>query len=211
MNTFAARRIALSAAASVALVVLTAGPAMAAPGDAIGLSTEPGGSGTVVVSVPLLGTPNVVPGDSGERAISVRNDGESAGTLTATIVNVTLADDTTDPFYADLLINGRPVVDLLGQDTQLLTKDLAVGASVPVSMSYEFPLEATSGIDPDNLLEAHVDIRLTLAGSSDALAATGSDDARFALGGAVVGSVLIAAGISAVAARRRRESWTLRS
>jgi hypothetical protein len=203
MITSTARKIALATATSAALILLVSTSAYAAPGDAIGLSAGTNGSSTVVISVPLLGTPNVVPGDSGERTISVRNEGESAGTLTADIVNVTLAHDATDPFYVDLLINARPVIELLGQETHLLTTELAVGASAPVSLSYEFPLEATSGIDPNDLLQAHVDVRFTLEGDAGGLASTGSDIGSLALGGAVLGGALIAGGASIIVVERR--------
>ncbi len=98
-----------------------------------------------------LGEVRVVPGDAGSALLRVRNDGPTAGTLTVSIVDAEAlrkTDDDTwtpDAFYDDLTVNGVPASQLEGRRTRIQEVPLARGATVDVPLTYEFPVEATTG------------------------------------------------------------------
>ncbi|MBE9926714.1 hypothetical protein G8C93_12540 [Cellulosimicrobium cellulans] len=98
-----------------------------------------------------LGEVRVVPGDAGSALLRVRNDGPTAGTLTVSIVDAEAlrrtADDTWTPdaFYDDLTVNGVPASQLEGRRTRIQEVPLARGATVDVPLTYDFPVEATTG------------------------------------------------------------------
>ncbi|MFD6135357.1 hypothetical protein [Isoptericola sp. NPDC060257] len=109
------------------------------PGDAI------------LVDGSLLGEVVVVPGDAGRAVLRVRNDGPTAGTLTASVVDAVAfrdPDDASwvdDPFYDDLTVNGVPATQLEGRRTVIHEVALGRGATVDIPVDYDFPVEATSG------------------------------------------------------------------
>lgn len=125
--------------------------------------------------------PVSVPGDSATRTLLVRNDGPSDATLRATIVNVSLLDPGAADehhnsghqgpddsgrytgagpqgnFYDDLHLNwdggGASFTRLYANgQTPIAEIPLAQGEQVPITLTYDFPLEATSGnkanVDP---------------------------------------------------------------
>jgi len=111
-----------------------------------------GGSGDGVrVGSSVLGDVVVAPGDSGGSLLRVRNDGPTAGTLTASIVDAVAfrdADDegwVDDSFYDDLTINDVPASELEGKTTEIRRVELDRGASVDIPVTYDFPAEMTSG------------------------------------------------------------------
>ncbi|MFE5334484.1 hypothetical protein ACFQ8E_01110 [Isoptericola sp. NPDC056573] len=109
------------------------------PGDAI------------LVDGSLLGEVVVVPGDSGRAVLRVRNDGPTAGTLTASVVDAVAFRDAgnaswaDDSFYDDLTVNGVPATQLEGRRTVIHEVALDRGATVDIPVDYAFPVEATSG------------------------------------------------------------------
>lgn len=109
------------------------------PGDAI------------LVDGSLLGEVVVVPGDSGRAVLRVRNDGPTAGTLTASVVDAVALRDpddaswVDDSFYDDLTVNGVPATQLEGRRTVIHEAALGRGATVDIPVDYAFPVEATSG------------------------------------------------------------------
>ncbi|MGX1576380.1 hypothetical protein [Cellulosimicrobium funkei] len=98
-----------------------------------------------------LGEVRVVPGDAGSALLRVRNDGPTAGTLTVSIVDAEAlrkTDDDTwtpDAFYDDLTVNGVPASQLEGRRTRIQEVPLARGATVDVPLTYDLPVEATTG------------------------------------------------------------------
>lgn len=111
-----------------------------------------GGPGDGVrVGSSVLGDVVVAPGDSGGSLLRVRNDGPTAGTLTASIVDAVAfrdADDegwVDDSFYDDLTINDVPASELEGKTTEIRRVELDRGASVDIPVTYDFPAEMTSG------------------------------------------------------------------
>ena len=111
-----------------------------------------GGPGDGVrVGSSVLGDVVVAPGDSGGSLLRVRNDGPTAGTLTASIVDAVAfrdADDegwVDDSFYDDLTINDVPASELEGKTTEIHRVELDRGASVDIPVTYDFPAEMTSG------------------------------------------------------------------
>lgn len=145
---------------------------------------------SIVVTGELWGRVVVVPGDSGRASVTVRNDGPTTGTLTASIVDVTVhraPDDPTwidDLFYDDLTIDGTPVTALEGRRTELLSVDLAPGETTEVPLLYGFEgwtgnrtgggLDADTGrtVNPEGVGEREVtfDVLLRIGGD------TGTDD-----------------------------------
>ncbi len=139
--------------------------------ESIHLSWD-GSSYTGVTTESFLGTPVAVPGDSASRTVLVRNDGPTAGVLRASIVNVELADPGAPDvhhraghrspgasyaadggqgdFYDDLVLRwsgGSASFSELHESgaTAFLEVELARGREVPISLSYELPVDATSG------------------------------------------------------------------
>ncbi|MEV8028519.1 hypothetical protein [Cellulosimicrobium funkei] len=156
-----------SASATTASATTVAGRATVARPTEAGTPVVPGSDvdGTPLVAVTPtstatqalrvdgagLGEVRVVPGDAGSALLRVRNDGPTAGTLTVSIVDAEAlrrTDDdswTPDAFYDDLTVNGVPASQLEGRRTRIQEVPLARGATVDVPLTYEFPLEATTG------------------------------------------------------------------
>ncbi len=92
----------------------------------------------------------VVPGDHGSFTVHFRNAGPSAGYLVAE-VGVHLAGGAGRPFYGELTLAGGDLpttsVRTLAQAvrTRYETVVLDPGETLPVTLSYDFPLEATGG------------------------------------------------------------------
>ena len=151
--------------------LLCAAPAAATGySDAIELSWD-GTSYASSTTESFLGLPVSIPGDSASRTLQVRNSGPSAGTLTATISEVVLDESVTDGIYDDLLLSwpggSASFADLSNDgETTFLTLPLAQGASTPVTVTYSFPEEATTGNRSVNGAAASVDfdVVLTLSG-----------------------------------------------
>lgn len=139
-------------ALAAALAVLAA-PASAAQDDVIGLSWD-GEGFAAETTESFLGVPVTVPGDSTERTLTVRNDGPTSGTLTATIENVELLEPASgfeDSFYDDVTVewadDGGAALAQLDADgeTRIGEFDLDVGETATITVGYAFPVEATSG------------------------------------------------------------------
>jgi hypothetical protein len=102
------------------------------------------GSRSIVVTGDLWGDVLVVPGDSGRAGVSVRNDGPTAGTLTASIVDVTVHRSPDDPawiddlFYDHLTIDGIPVTELEGRRTLVRSVPLAAGETTEIPLVFGF-------------------------------------------------------------------------
>src|SRR5690606_40417791 len=108
------RRAAMTVALA-AVLTAGAGTAHADPSydEAIQLSWD-GRTYTSVTAESFLGTPVSVPGDSASRTLLVRNDGPTAGTLRASIVNVELADpDRSEEHTSELQSRENLVCRLL--------------------------------------------------------------------------------------------------
>jgi hypothetical protein len=132
--------------------------------DAIALSWD-GDSFDTFLSGALFPSPRVVPGDTEVRTFVVRNDGPGPGILTAEIVEVQLAGDTTDPFYDEFELEGAPVISYLGHDTAILEQGLAAGETTEIGIDYGFPVESTVGNHPiEGTVQVEFQVRLTLQG-----------------------------------------------
>ena len=193
MTSTRTRRAAMTVALA-AVLTAGAGTAHADPSydEAIQLSWD-GRTYTSVTAESFLGTPVSVPGDSASRTLLVRNDGPTAGTLRASIVNVELADpDAPDvhhnpehrspgegyggagaqgDFYDDLRVRwaggSASFTELHEQGhTPILEIDLDTGEQVPINLAYELPLAATSG-NRANVAprEASFDVLLEIGGT----------------------------------------------
>ncbi|MCA5895182.1 hypothetical protein LEP48_17780 [Isoptericola sp. NEAU-Y5] len=140
----------------LALMATTAVTAQAAVTPATPVVPEPavhdvamrwtGEAGHLTVQGDALGIVTVVPGDAGATTVRVTNEGPSSGNLTASIVNASFGGaDADDEFFRDLRINDVAAADLAGDDHVIHEVELAQGATTEVPLTYEFPLEATSG------------------------------------------------------------------
>ncbi|MFJ6417636.1 LPXTG cell wall anchor domain-containing protein [Paeniglutamicibacter sp. NPDC091659] len=188
MSTRCASIASVLGAAAIAFTALAA-PASAAPApdtkDVIALSWD-GDEYTSVIGGSFVGVPVAVPGDSATRTLFVRNDGPSAGTLNASIVNVKILDpnapDTKDNgkgaedqgnFYDDLRLawnGGSANFTTLASrpETEIYDVPVAQGQTVPITIDYRFPIEATSGNRANvSAREASFDVRLTISGDDD--------------------------------------------
>ena len=188
MSTRCASIASVLGAAAIAFTALAA-PASAAPApdakDVIALSWD-GDEYTSVIGGSFVGVPVAVPGDSATRTLFVRNDGPSAGTLNASIVNVKILDpnapDTKDSgkgaedqgnFYDDLRLawnGGSANFTTLASrpETEIYDVQVAKGQTVPITIDYRFPIEATSGNKANvSAREASFDVRLTISGDDD--------------------------------------------
>lgn len=118
----------------------------------------------------FLGVPVSVPGDSASRTLQVRNAGPTAGVLTASIVDAEARDIDIDSFYDDLTISweggSASFAELVtAGDTEILEIPLAQGATTPVTIGYDFPVEATSGNSANGgPRQATFDVVLTISG-----------------------------------------------
>lgn len=152
----------------VALIVGITGmgvvvPAAADQGDGnatIPLGSEAKGPSTDRLSMPLFNEGSIVPGDSGKRTLTVRNDGPVDGVLTASIVNVELGGEPADPFYDELLLNGQPVSEYEHRRTAVLTAALDRGERTTVDLFYDFPEDSVSGNNPDAGMKVSFDVVL---------------------------------------------------
>ena len=153
--------------------------------DVIALSWN-GTDYTPVIGGSFVGVPVAVPGDSATRTLLVRNDGPSAGTLNASIVNVKILDpsapdakdkgkDAKDQgnFYDDLRLawnGGSANFTTLASraETEIVEVDVAQGQTVPITIDYRLPIEATSGNRANvSAREASFDVRLSISGDHD--------------------------------------------
>lgn len=114
------------------------------------------------LSMPLFNGTSIVPGDSGEQTVAVRNDGPVDGVLTASIANVKLGGDPADPFYDELLLNGQPVSQYQHRKTAVLKTWLDRGESTTVDLSYHFPENSVSGNDPVARMGVSFDVVLQI-------------------------------------------------
>ena len=160
----AAALVAALTLTALAVPVTTAGAAAAVAGtDPVALERDVDGTplvrltgpGTtddaVLVDGSLLGEVVVVPGDSGRAVLRVRNEGPTAGTLTASVVDAVAHREpggegwTDDAFYDDLTVNGIPASRLEGRTTVVHEAELERGATVDVPVVYDLPVDATTG------------------------------------------------------------------
>ena len=160
MSHTRARRAGVTGALALLLAATTTGTAQAAYDDAIQLSWD-GETYASVLSESFLGEPVTVPGDSASRTVVVRNDGPTAGVLRASVVDVELLDpeasdthhatgEDQGSFYDDLVLHwpeGQATFTELAAagTTQVLEVVLDQGEEVPLTLSYELPVDATSG------------------------------------------------------------------
>lgn len=187
-NKKLSRCASLISALGVAAVAFTAlaAPASAASAseaqDVIAMSWD-GKEYTSVIGGSFVGVPVAVPGDSAKRTLYVRNDGPSGGTLNASIVNVKILDpQATDAkdngkdqgnFYDDLRLawnGGNANFTTLASRTETEIYDVHVdqGQVVPITVAYQFPIEATSGNRANvSKREASFDVLLTISGDAD--------------------------------------------
>ncbi|MFE6970446.1 hypothetical protein [Isoptericola sp. NPDC057653] len=122
----------------------TAGTAAGEADPAVVLPWDGRADEVIVVDGALWGRVTVVPGDGDTRSVRVRNDGPTAGELTATIVDAAALDAADDPtwvddaFYDDLTINGVPASVLHQKETLIQTTPLAAGESTDVTLTFAF-------------------------------------------------------------------------
>ncbi len=161
----------------------TATAAEAAPTDtAIQMSWD-GSSYSDTTTETFVGFPVTVPGDSTSRTLTVRNDGPTDGTLTVSIVDVDLLTaDIPDEFYDDLRIDWKrgssSIKDLAAAGTtRIMEIPLAKGETTPVTIGYDFPVEATSGNKSNvGARQGSFDVLLELGGdATDPDSGSGSD------------------------------------
>lgn len=196
----------VGAGAVAALVLLGQTPAHAADAadGAIAVSVDGGRFSTSTITVPVLGDITAVPGDSGTKTITVRNDGKTAGTLTAQISDASLSGDPGGAFLDSLRIDGRPASEMLDGGALIAKTPLDVGSSALIPLSFDFPADATIG--GTDASSARFDVTLTLtgtasgAGRSGLLAFTGQPVAA----AAATGGAFLAAGMLLLLLRRRR-------
>jgi len=176
----------LTTALALALVAV---PAHAgAPREPSGLppSTElsmtwDGHEGHHTLSGSLFGDRTIVPGDTAEATIAVRNGGPTDGTLAVSIVNTQLHRPEAaahDGLADDLRINGIPVAELIGTRVMVHEAPLAQGATTTVPVTYDFPAAAVSGNRADiGPVEVSFDVhlRITADPSRDPGNAVGHD------------------------------------
>ncbi|MBF0686470.1 MAG: hypothetical protein IR158_01720 [Cellulomonas sp.] len=155
------RRARLAAVATAALL-MTVAPAVPAAAvdvawDGPTLSLAWDGSTQASAELSFVGLPVAVPGDRARRAVTVRNDGPTGGTLRAWVTQVDLLEadpGAGDGFYDDLRLDWTTVsqsdgasfraLDVAG-DTLIAQAHLPRGASTRVEVGYGLPLAATSG------------------------------------------------------------------
>lgn len=190
--------VAAADAPAAAHAPTTAGATTAAADPDVVLPWDGQKPRSIVVTGELWGKIVVVPGDSGRASVSVRNDGPTMGTLTASIVDVVVHRAPDDPawiddrFYDDLTIAGSPVTALEDRATEILSVDVAPGATTEVPLLYGFEgwtgnrtgggLATDTGltVNPDGVGEREVtfDVLLRIGGDTDDAAAGGDGQAR---------------------------------
>ncbi|WP_453983865.1 LPXTG cell wall anchor domain-containing protein [Brevibacterium casei] len=174
----------LAALTIAGLLALGTGTAAeAAPTDtAIQMSWD-GSAYSDTTTETFVGFPVTVPGDSTSRTLTVRNDGPTDGTLTVSIVDVDLLTaDIPDEFYDDLRIDWKrgssSIKDLAAAGTtRIMEIPLAKGETTPVTIGYDFPIEATSGNKSNvGARQGSFDVLLELGGdATDPDGGAGSD------------------------------------
>ncbi|MCC2320472.1 hypothetical protein [Cellulomonas xiejunii] len=154
-----AARIAAVATAALLATVAPAVPAAAVDvaweGPTVSLAWD--GSARASAERSFVGVPVTVPGDRARRAVSVRNDGPTGGTLRAWVTQVELLDadpGSSDGFYDDLRLDWVTAsqddgssfreLDVAG-DTLIAQTHLAQGATTRLEVAYELPVDATTG------------------------------------------------------------------
>jgi hypothetical protein len=178
------------------------GPGLAAEAADDDLVLSLGGDNPgAVLTVPVLGTSVVVPGDERSATLKVRNDGDSEGVLTVDIVDVAL-DGAPDGFFDDFLVNGVPASALDARDTTVFRQSIGAGATASVPLSYEFPAASAEGNVPGPEPGLDFRVRLTLTGEPAGLAGTGGELPIVALAGSLI--AVAVGGALVVRARRRR-------
>lgn len=200
MSLSRARRFVYALGAAALLVVGPSLSAQAASENLVSLGAD--GSETTV-TVPLLGSAVVVPGDASAEILTVRNDGESEGILTVEIVDVIL-EGAPHAFFDDFLINDTPASELGGLHTEVLRQTLAVGESVTVPFSYEFPVDSVEGSAPGPDPGLSFDVLLTLSAETGDLPATGAEVPVPLLIGAIL-AVALGAVLTFLVRRRGRD------
>lgn len=165
------------------LALSTATAAEAAPSDAAIQMSWDGSAYSDTTTETFVGFPVTVPGDSTSRTLTVRNDGPTDGTLKVSIVNVDLLKaDIPDEFYDDLRIDWKrgssSIKELAAAGTtRIMEIPLAKGETTPVTIGYDFPIEATSG-NKSNVgsRQGSFDVLLELGGdATDPDSGSGSD------------------------------------
>jgi len=173
----------------------------------------------------FVGEPVTVPGDRATRTLTVTNNGPSAGTLRAWIVDVELVDNqppgvlggAQGAFFHDLTLGWTSASQssqasfaalAAANRTAILQTDLAQGATTQLTITYTLPITATSGNAADTgvkqvsfavLLEIRGDEPST-GGGGGSLAATGAQ----VLGVLGVAGAAVATGMLLVLLSRRR-------
>jgi len=177
-----ATRALASAAAGLALaVVAPLAPAWADDelgvrwdGPTVSLAWD--GTRQTTTTTSFVGVPVTVPGDEARRTVVVRNDGPSAGTLTAWIVDVELdaPAGSATTFFDDVRLRwegGEGTLRALAAAgrTPIATRELAPGETTRLTVGYAFDAAATSGNATDEgRLEASFDVLLRLGGDAGA-------------------------------------------
>lgn len=206
-----------TAAAAFGFAALAAGPATAAPYDDAVLLSWDNVTFTPSTTETFFGLPVAVPGDTGTRSVWVKNDGPSAGTLTATIENVRLAP-AADAVFDDLSLEwtggDSTFADLSAAgETQILSTSIAQGAVVEVPLTYVFPEASVEGNFSNGDVRRVVifDVVFEISGQEPTpspsptgdLPGTGADVAG-SFG--VAAALMLGGGIAVIAARRRRRT-----
>lgn len=93
---------------------------------------------------------HLVPGAQSEGALQICNNGKTQkAILNASIVNAVTEGDVTntkDPFYNDVLVNGKSFASYVGKDSPLIVnKTIKRGDTEKVELKYSFDFDATSG------------------------------------------------------------------
>lgn len=164
----------LGAAAGILALSLAAATPSPAP-EAIALSWDATGTYSSSLTRPAFDNLRVVPGDSGAREFTVRNDGPGPAVLTAELVNIAVTGNAADAYYSDFVINDVPIRERLDRSARLLSVELPRGAHTTIPLSYAFPVSATSGnygADTPEAVSVSFDVRLLLRGDTETEPAT---------------------------------------
>ncbi|UZN02234.1 hypothetical protein [Cellulomonas sp. S1-8] len=152
-------RVAAAAAVALLASVALVGPAAAVDvaweGPTLSLAWD--GSTRASAEQSFVGVPVTVPGDRARRAVTVRNDGPTGGTLQAWVTQVDLLDPAAgadDGFYDDLHLDWATASQTDGAtfraleaagDTLIAQTHLPQGAVTRIEVAYELPATATTG------------------------------------------------------------------
>jgi LPXTG-motif cell wall-anchored protein len=202
------RRVLLGAGIAAVAVLLSPAPAHAAE-NAIAISVDGGPFRTSTVNVPVLGDVVVVPGDSATKTITIRNDGQTAGTLTAQLSDVAVSGRPDDGLASALRVGGRPAAELADGAALIPKTPLGVGQTVQIPLSYEFPVDATTGNGVTGASRVSFDVTLTLTATQPSTAGTGllaATGRSVSLPAVVGGTIAVAAGAALLIVRRRRRA-----